>query len=512
MKLVTPKQMAELDRRAIETYQVPSILLMEHAAYSVFTYINTHFNNKNIVIVCGPGNNGGDGFALARQLKIWSKNKVRVLMIASYEKLSPDGRTYYQLCEHAEIEVLQVVTQNKEQAYKELGEADIIVDALFGTGLSKDVEGMFADIIQHMNLSSAHIISIDIPSGINGETGKVQGVCVKADETITFVLPKVGLYLYPAVAYTGKIQVVDIGMPKRLIDEIKTPFYILGKEDMKQLLPQRFIRSNKGTYGKVLVIGGQTGMSGAVVLASQAALKSGAGTVTAAVPRSVCDIVDQKLTEVMTIPLQDENGHIAKNASKDIRSLIGKYDVVVLGPGIGRVKDIEAVLFEVLQSDKPCIIDADGLYHLRELLGILPLRKAPVIITPHPGEMARLTDLTVDQILDDPIGAANNFAKKNHVITVLKIERTIIADTESNIYISKCGNSGMAKGGSGDLLTGIIAGLLAQTGQPEAAAKLGVYLHGRSGDIMKALKTEYALLPTDLYDGFPQAFGELLKG
>jgi NAD(P)H-hydrate epimerase len=510
MKLMTPEQMRMIDKRAIDEYSIPSILLMEHAAYNVFMSIKERYVHKNIVIVCGPGNNGGDGFALARQVEIWTDNNVKVLLAAKPSELSKDGKVYYDICRHTKIDIIQVVTENIETAYKELREADLIVDALFGTGLTRKIEGLYAEVICQMNASPAYTISIDIPSGIDGHTGKVQGIGVQADKTITFALPKIGLYVYPAIDYTGEVEVVDIGIPKAIIDRAETSFYSIDKEAVKKLLPRRSTRSNKGTYGKVLIVGGQTGMSGAVVLTSKAALMAGAGIVTAAVPKAIHDIIEQKTTEVLSVPLQDKEGHISKDADKELRELIERHDVIAIGPGIGRNEDIKHLLLMILLSDKPCVIDADALFFLREMLEILKVRKAPVIITPHPGEMSRLTHLSIDAILDNPLTITRDFAKNNHIVTALKIERTVVGDTEGNIYINRGGNSGMAKGGSGDVLTGIIAGLLAQKMMPKDAAVLGVYLHARAADIMKASRTEYTMIPSDLYKGLSKAFKEVV--
>lgn len=507
---MTPMQMKTLDEETISKYGIPSILLMEHAAYNVFKHIKMNNMHQNIVIVCGPGNNGGDGFALARQIKIWSEHGIKILMVTEPDQLSHDGKVYYNICKQLSIEIVQIVANNTQIARDELRGADTIIDALFGTGLSRTVQGIYAEIIAAINESLAYTISIDIPSGIDGKTGKVQGICVQAEKTITFTLPKMGLYVYPAIDFIGELEIVDIGVPKELVREIQTSFYTIDKQEMKQLLPKRPTRSNKGTYGKVLIIGGQTGMSGAVTLTSTAALKAGAGIVTAAVPKAIHDIMEQKLTEVMTIPLEDKEGHISEGAIKQIKELISKYDVIAVGPGIGRSKESEAVLLTVLESDKPCIIDADALYFLRGMLELLRVRSGATIITPHPGEMARLIDLPLSAVLDTPIELTHQFAKENNVTTVLKIERTVVGDEQGNIYINKGGNSGMAKGGSGDLLTGIIAGLLAQSMEASGAARLGVYLHARAADIMKTLKSEFTILPTDLYEGMDKAFKEMM--
>ena len=515
MKLMTPEEMKCLDEEAIHKYHVPSILLMEHAAYNVFRKIKRTEYAQNIIIVCGPGNNGGDGLALARQIKVWSEHKVKIFMLSAPKNLSEDGKTYFEICRMLGIETRQLDTENQEEAYKELREADLIIDALFGTGLSRKVEGLYAKVIEWINESAAYTISLDIPSGIDGRTGKIQGLCVQADKTVTFSLLKIGLCLYPAIDFVGELEVADIGIPQKLINEISSSVFTLGKKEAKALLPTRKTRSNKGTYGKVLIIGGQTGMSGAVALAARGAQKAGAGIVTAAVPKAIHDIMEEKLTEVMTVSLKDKKGRITLEACEQIKDLVSKHDVIAIGPGIGRGKETAAVLLEILATSKPCVVDADALYFLGGMLEVLKNRKAPTIITPHPGEMARLTGLSVEQILDDPLETAQNFSKENRVVTVLKIERTVVADREGNIYINRGGNNGMAKGGSGDLLCGIITGLLAQKIGSEKAAEeaawLGVYLHARTADLVKELKTEYTLLPSDIYESLDEAFKELIN-
>lgn len=500
MKLVTPKQMKQIDEIAKTRYNIPSLLLMEQASYQVFKEIEQLEEDlKEVVIVCGPGNNGGDGFSLARQLVSWSKRQVNILMLASPEKLTADGKVYYDIAKAVGIPILQVDETNKHIAKAYLDKAHIIVDALFGTGLTRIVEGLFAEIITYINGLDAVKICVDIPSGIDGMTGKVQGVCIKADKTITFALGKIGLMLYPAIDYIGELKIVDIGIPKALLDEVATNYYMLEKEMMKAIMPKRFTRSNKGTYGKILIIGGQRGMSGAPTLTSMAALSIGGGLVTAAVPEAIHDIMEVKLTEVMTIPLPSELGHIGIEAIRAIKSLIPKYTILAIGPGLGRSEATKEAIRVILESNKPCVIDADGLFFIKEFEELLQKRKAPVILTPHPGEMARLTGKSIEEILEHPIEISSEYAQKNKVILVLKIERTVIADQFGNIYISKNGNSGMAKGGSGDVLTGMIVGLWAQNIMPIEAAVLGVYIHGKAGDLLIQKKNEYTLLPSDIY-------------
>ena len=511
MKLMTPLAMRVLDEKAIKDYGIPGVLLMEHAAYHLFRHLEARDEMETIVIVCGPGNNGGDGLALARQLYTWGKGEVKVLLLTPREKLSEEGKIYFDVCQKLQVDMMLVDKENRYTAFEMLKASQVIVDALFGTGLTRPVEGLFAEMIDHMNQSKAYKLSVDIPSGIDGSTGKVQGIGVMADYTITFVLPKKGLYQYPAPLYTGVVEVVDIGIPKMLVEQASTDTFSIEEEEMKLLLPKRPMRSNKGSFGKVLVIGGSVGMSGAPALTSKAAYKVGSGTVTVAVPYAILEIMEQKLTEVMTKGLPDQEGFFSKEAEKLLTAMIHHYDVIAIGPGMGRNRSVLPMLIKVIASDKPCVIDADALYFIPEMAELLRVRKAPTILTPHPGEMARLTGLTIAEILDHPLEIAKGYAQDLQVFIVLKLERTIIATPCGEVYISRCGNSGLAKGGSGDVLTGIITGLLAQGLSEKDAARLGCFLHGKAGDEAAKALTAYSFLPSDVIDYISQVFKLLLK-
>ncbi len=513
MKLVTAMQMKDIDNRAINQYNIPSILLMEHAAYSVYHYIKEYFGksieNKKISIICGAGNNGGDGLALARQLVAFSKGKVEVILLASEDRLTKDSKVYYEACKNIGIPIHVLSKGIPKEMDTHLSQSDIIIDALFGTGLTRNLESIYFDIIEKINHTNAYIISMDIPSGIDADTGTVKGIAVKANVTITFQLPKLGMFFYPAIDYIGELIVANIGIPQNLIDTFNVPTWSIDEEMAKKLLPKRYTRSNKGTYGKVLFIGGQVGMSGAITLASLSALKVGAGVVTAAVPKSICDVLEQKITEVITIPLEDEDGHIVPSAEEKLISIIQQYDILAIGPGIGRHSGITQILSVVLDSLKPCVIDADALYALKPLLDRTKEREMPIIITPHPGEMSMLSEQSIPYILENSSKVALSFSAKNNIITVLKTERTLVADPDGDLYINTTGNPGMAKAGSGDVLTGIIAGLYAQGLSAKEAAILGVYLHGRSGDIARSKLSDYAILPSDVLKGVEEVFLEL---
>lgn len=509
MKLLTPVQMQQVDKKAISCYQIPSVLLMEHAAMRIYEYLMLE-EEEEILILCGPGNNGGDGLALARLIESLSLKKVEVILLAEPHQLSEDGRTYYAICNALGISITLMDECNKKSVLEKIKNTKLIVDALFGTGIKRPIEGSYKEVIEAANDSYAQIVSVDIPSGIDGCTGKVQGVAIRADVTITFMAPKIGLFLYPGIMYTGKVKVVDIGIPKQLIEEVESRINTIDTEEMRKLLPYRPIRSNKGTFGKVLVIGGQLGMSGAICLTSLAAYKVGCGTVTTMVPRCIMEIMQQKLTEVMTIGMADEAGHFHQQASKDLPQILENYDVIAIGPGMGRTQETLFMLEAVLKSDKPCVIDADALFFVAQLKDLIRMRTAPTIMTPHPGEMARMLNKTIQEVLEDPLNILEEFVNTFHAYGILKIEKTVIADKDKHIYINRHGNSGLAKGGSGDTLTGIITGLLAQRMMPIEATQLGVYLQTKAADLAKEVLSEYSYLASDTIHYLGKAFLELI--
>ncbi|MGL6173130.1 MAG: NAD(P)H-hydrate dehydratase [Cellulosilyticaceae bacterium] len=496
MKLTTKAQMNAIDERAIKEYGIPGILLMEHAAYSLFRHLeNRGVEGEKITILCGPGNNGGDGLALARLLKIGSKCSVQVILMASPNKLTIDGSSYYQICKKMNITLLENL--EVDQICETIRNCDIIVDALFGTGLVRELRGDYYEVIQYINEIGKYVISADVPSGIHADTGKVLGIAVKADVTITFALPKVGLYIYPGIEYVGKIIVAEIGIPIQVIEECPSNVERIDEKCVKQYLPLRMIRSNKGTYGKVLLIGGSQGMSGAIALAAQSCMRTGAGTVTVAVPNSIGDILEAKSTESMTVYLEEQGGCIAETAKEVLESIVPKYDVIGIGPGMGRSIELEKILESVLKSDKPCVIDADGLYALKNQLQLLAERKAPTVLTPHPGEMAYLTGKPIEEILNNPIEVVKEFVRSYPVGVMLKLERMIIVDSEK-IFINTTGNNGLAKGGSGDVLTGIITSLIGQNIPFTKAMRLGAFIHGKAADNLRKSTTVYSFLPGDI--------------
>ncbi|MEF9958577.1 MAG: NAD(P)H-hydrate dehydratase [Niameybacter sp.] len=511
MKLATKSEMNQLDQEALIKYHIPSLLLMEQAASRLFEYVVAHHKGKRILILCGPGNNGGDGLALARQLVCLGGMQVRIGLATTLDKLSKDGKCYYAICEKLGIPCVNVLIDRKQQE-EHMEWAEVIVDGIFGTGLTRNVEGDLAMLLQQVNKVNAFKLSIDMPSGIACDTGDVLGEAIRADCTITFQMGKVGQFLYPGMTYIGELRIVEIGIPGQLVEEMRGKYCAIDKTLVQKLLPDRPVRSNKGSYGKVLMIGGQKGMSGAICMASLGAMRVGAGLVTIAVPTSLTDIVEQKVTEAMTLPLPEWQGHLAKEAAEVIHACIKNYSVVSIGPGLGRGEDLQKIMEVVVQSDKPLVIDADGLHALKPHLEKLKQRAAPVILTPHVGEMSALCGVGIPEILNSPVEYARTFSETYNVIVVLKLERMIVAvPRQDTIYINTKGHQAIAKGGAGDVLTGFVTGLLACSKQPESATLLGCYLHGDTTKRLVAYKGEYSVLPTDLLEYVGESFKDIMS-
>lgn len=505
MIVATKKQMNELDALAIKDYGIPSLLLMDKAASRVYDYlINTPY--QSVTIIAGTGNNGGDGLALARQLFLWSTMKVEVIIVGDISKISEDASIYYKMCKSIGVPIGEKSIGEEEIKSKVSG-SDVIVDALFGTGLSKNITGEYKAIIEYCNGLNAHKVSVDIPSGIACDTGQVLGVAFRADVTLTFEYVKVGMYLYPGYAYCGQIKCVDIGIPSELKERMNASYEVFDENYFKYHLPERKPRSNKGSYGKILLIGGQKSMAGAIMMAAKASMKVGAGVVTVAVPECIYNIVEAGIWEAMTLGFEEEDGKWSKEGIESIKKIINDYDAIAVGPGMGRTSVVEQLMGYIVGCNKPCIIDADGLYGLKPHLEKLKHRKAMTILTPHPGELSYLTNQSIEDIMSDSVGAASLFANKYNVTLVLKTERTIVAEGDC-IGINKAGNTGLAKGGSGDVLTGMMVGFMGQMRQEVAfkIAGISVYGHGRAAELVAKEKSVYSMTPTDLFGGIEKLF------
>lgn len=495
MKVAFAAEMNQIDYVAQEDYHIPGAILMERAALAVRQVIQEHFGSaqKKIHIYCGKGNNGGDGLALARLL---AETTTEVTVALAFERSQFRGLAQENLIS-AEKFGLRIVDWQTVTA-AELQRADLIVDALLGTGATGAPKGTVAAIIEMINDSGKPIIAIDIPSGVNVDNGQVSGVAVKAYITVTFGLPKPGLLIYPGAEVCGEVVIDPIGFPRMLLESPTLKVNWLNAEDVGKLIPKRSPTAHKGVTGHVLIIGGAMGMTGAAALCSLGALRAGAGLVTVGIQNQ--NVFPEKPAEVMAL------------AWDRILATLEKADAVVFGPGASVGESSRDLLTELLRNCKaPLVIDADGLNLLAAKSINLQEFTLPVILTPHPGEMSRLSGVSVSEIQENRIDVARRFAKEWGVTLVLKGARSIIADSAENIYINPTGNSGMATAGMGDALAGIIGGLLAQGMDSTDAAAIGTYLHGLAGDLAIERYGPKGIITTDLIKEYPVAVKKVLN-
>lgn len=496
IKVATSEQMREIDRYAIEVLGIPGIVLMENAALSVVNQITALGSFKSAVVFAGSGNNGGDGFAIARHL--FNKGyDIKVFVLSNMSAIKGDARTNLDILFKMGVYVMEVSQkENLKFAEKSVKDCDVIIDAIFGTGFKGEVRGIARDIIDIINSTKKYVVSVDVPSGVEADTGRIYGPCVKADLTITFQLPKIGLVIHPGADMTGELIIKDIGIPQQAINSQDIRVVISDNEMASRCFQKRSRDTHKGTYGKALIIAGSRGMTGAAVMAAVSCLRTGTGLVYLAVPDDVLDSVSGTALEVVKVGYK---------RFEDLHDYIEGCDVIALGPGMGHSELAASVISRVVEaSRKPMVLDADALNFLSKNQDLLKFIKSPFIITPHPGEMARLINSTIERVQSERIYVASEFASKYNAITVLKGSRTIIA-SDRGVVINTTGNPGMATAGSGDVLTGIIAGLLAQGCEPVLAATSGVYLHGMAGDIAKEKNGEYGMIAGDIIKYMPEA-------
>lgn len=461
----------KVDSYTINEMGVPSLVLMERAALSVASKVAEiaagFCRQVRICAVCGCKNNGADGVAAARILT-WQGLPVDIIIAGDEKKASPEFAAQAGIARNSGMSFCNISS---------IAEYDIVIDAVFGTGLSRAVEGAYADIIDTINLCRNVVVSVDIPSGISSDTGNVLGRAVKADATVTFGYNKQGLLLYPGREFAGEITVADIGFCPEAVKNLNPAMYFTA-EDIGRI-PARSALANKGTYGRTLIIAGSESMSGAAYLSAAAAYKSGVGIAEVFTRGCNCAVIRTLLPEAIV------TGYEADNALNLLEPLLEKADTVILGPGLSTDVTAESIVKKVLEKTKqPLIIDADALNIISADTNILKSCRSAVIITPHIGEMARLTGKDKEEILADTVGAAASFAQENNVVCVLKNAATVVAEPDGNrrIYINNSGCAAMAKGGLGDVLTGVIAGMLALRIEPFSAASMGVYVHGLAGE------------------------------
>ena len=503
MKIVTAEEMRNIDLKTIRNYGIPSAVLMERAGLCVAETVIDIFEKKKVIVLVGAGNNGGDGLVAARQLfnRGWN---VKVLLLTKEEKLSPDCLSQFRISKKAGIPA-----EFRSRIDSRDFHGAILIDAIFGTGISKPVGSPLSDIIRLVNKTDVPVVAVDIPSGISSDDGRVMGDAMRADFTVTFGLPKIGHLMHPGAEYTGRLFVEDIGFPRELLNSDTLRVQAMEESDIVHLLPRRPAYSHKGDYGHALVIAGSRGKTGAALMVARACLRTGAGMVTIGVPETLADIYQSRVTEEMVLPLPDDgSGRLSIRAIDDIASFINsKADVIAAGSGIG-VTDMTRELMDRLIkiATVPMVIDADGLNSLQSNTAVLKKAKAPIILTPHAGEMARLLDISSLVPEHDRISLARSFSKKNGSYLVLKGAPAIVAEPEGHVLINTTGNPGMATAGAGDVLTGMIASFLGQGLHPLDASVAGVYMHGLSGDIAAVKKGMHSLIATDIIEMIPDAF------
>lgn len=517
MFAVTAEEMRELDRVTIEEVGIPGAVLMDNAGRGAVCALWCTFPDlasMRVAVLSGRGNNGGDGFVMARCL-MQRGIQVDVYLVGPRERVSGDARTPLEVLSRLGVRIQEMGTENGLSPEDIPWDAyDLFIDALLGTGLDSEVRGVFRDLILAMNRSRAPVMAVDIPSGLSSDHGRPLGVAVEARLTATFGLPKVGQFLYPGRALCGDLWVMDIGIPHQVVERKAFHRRVVTPEDLCDAITQRSPEAHKGDFGHLFVLAGSAGKTGAGVMASEAALRVGAGLVTMGVPRSLDLAMEARLTEVMTLPLpEDPNQTFSKEAVEVILSTSEGKTCVALGPGISTLGETPEMVREVVRRvNLPMVIDADGLNALVGHVDLLAACEALRIVTPHPGEMARLLGRNVKEIQEDRIGSALMLAQQSGTFVVLKGAGTVVASPQGQVGLVPTGNPAMASAGMGDVLTGILGGLLAQGMDPMGVMCLGAYLHGWVADRWAEEVGSRGLMATDLLNRIPGALEQILKG
>lgn len=517
MLLVTSEEMRTLDRLTIERYGTPGHVLMERAgagATRVLMETFPHLRRKGAraLIVAGKGNNGGDGFVIARLLRKRGV-KAEVLLLGRASEVGGDAERNLRAFARGRGTICEVTSGvGLAELAKRLEHASVVVDAIFGTGLNSTVRGLQAEAIEMINASGVPVFAVDIPSGLDSDTGLPLGTCIQAEATATFGFAKIGQVLYPGAGLVGSLAVVDIGLADEAVASNPPAAELMEPAELAPLVPARFPDAHKGDCGHVLVISGSYGKTGAPQLVSRAAARVGAGLVTLVGPASLYPVYASGVLEVMTESLPDRDGRMLFDEGQ-LKALLAGKTAVVIGPGIGTHDDAFRIVAWLL-SHAPCplVLDADALTCLARDLGVLHASSAPTVLTPHPGEMARLTGLSSAQVQADRAGVARTFATSHRCTLLLKGARTVVAGGGAGrgfVWVNPTGNPGMASGGMGDVLSGIIGGLLAQGLTVDEAARLGAYLHGAVADAVAARRGEIGLIASDIIADLPVGLRDL---
>jgi NAD(P)H-hydrate epimerase len=510
MYLVTAEQMRAIDRETIDNRGIPGPELMENAgrgiAEAMLDDIIEDPDEVAVAIFCGKGNNGGDGFVVGRYLYEAGAD-VSVFFLGPFDKLSEDAALNFERARAAGIEMCEIRSAGD---LPDGFECDVIVDAIFGTGFSGAPRGVAAEMIDFINLQyDTPVVAIDTPSGVNADTGAADGAAVKADVTFTLALPKFGLYVSPGRELSGTVSTIPIGIPDNVVEAMAPRVSVITPEDVMDALPVRPADGHKGTFGRLFLLAGSTGFTGAATLAAEAANRTGCGLIKLGCPKAVQPVLATKLTEVMTWGMPDvaRKGALALRGLGEIRTAVAESDALVIGPGIGTHRETKELLHRLLEKlDKPAIIDADGLNVLAGHDEIIAACPAPLVLTPHPGEFARLSGLPVAADIHGRIAQVQEYARKVDAVIVYKASPSLIGLPDGRVLVNQSGNEGMATGGSGDVLSGMIGSLLAQGLDPATAAMAGVFIHGLAGDLAAERLTPRAMVAGDIIDYLPAAF------
>lgn len=494
MYLPTGNQMREADLYTIQEVGIPSLALMERAALGVVSAIEQErLDCSDVLVVCGSGNNGGDGYAIARLLYL-KGIKVEILSVGKEDSRSLENLVKKKNAESYEIPVIETIESDKYT---------LVIDAIFGTGLRRNIERTFAEVIDTMNELTAYKLSVDLPSGINDTTGEVMGVAFKADMTVAIAFIKRGMMLHPGLQYVGKIITTDIGISKEALSRKECLTYGYDFDDLREIFPKRIPNSHKGSHGKVLMIVGSKGMSGAAYLSARAAYEVGAGLVQIYTAEENRVILQQLLPEAIVTTYQEYN-------EKELDALIEWADVVGIGSGLGKSDVAKAIVRRTLEQVKTyCVIDADAINIIADHIQLKSLLRSNMILTPHMKEMSRLLGCSVKELAEKRFMFLEQFVQQYPVVCVMKDARTLVGDNEHDFYLNLSGTAAMAKAGSGDVLTGVIAGIAGQRKDCYNSACVGVYLHGLAGEKARDKKGDYSVLARDIINGIHEVLKEI---
>ncbi|MGO4889640.1 NAD(P)H-hydrate dehydratase [Anaerobacillus sp. MEB173] len=511
MHVVTGEEMSRIDRFTIEEIGLKDELLMENAGQAVAREVLTSIDqNDRIAVLIGVGNNGGDGFVIARVLK----NKgyhVDVWVIPEKERIRGAAKYHMNVYQRTGYE-LKSYLLDKQSFGDQLPNYIVIIDSLLGTGMSGPLRTPYKEIVQQVNQTNALTISVDLPSGLPADGNMMFTEAIKATKTVTLQCPKVGAFTYPSENYYGELSIVDIGIPEIAIETVSNSRKLWLTKDVKSTFPKRESNSHKGTYGRGLIIGGALTMTGAPVLSAKACHRSGAGLVTVAVPDVIHHIVASQVTEATFLPCSSEDGEFAKTVSLEGLLQKQRFTSIAIGPGYGRNEEGKKLIVEAVeQYPNPLIIDADGLYHLKGSLESLKKRQAVTVLTPHSGEMANLTGRTVQEIEQHRFSVAKDFAVEHGVYLVLKGPFTILTTPKGDQFVNATGNPALAKGGSGDVLTGMILAFIMQHSHIQEAISNAIFLHGKVADtLIESQFSACGVIASDIVNAIPHVLKEFI--